>query len=196
MRLLLASASPARRIMLENAGLRFEALPAGLDERAAETPLLDAGMKLADVATALAMAKAAWVSERHPEAMVIGADQILDLDGERLTKPDDMEAARVQLLRLSGRAHRLHAAVACARGGTVVWNHLDSATLAMRALESGAIGKYLAAAGPGVLGSVGAYQLESLGVTLFDRIDGDFFTILGLPLLPLLAFLRRTGVAE
>jgi septum formation protein len=196
MRLILASGSPARKALLSNAGLRFEAVPAELDERAAEQPLLQAGASPEDVALALAMAKASLVSERHPDALVIGADQTLDLDGRRLTKPADMEAARRQILSLSGRTHRLHSAVSCASAGTVLWRDVSSASLTMRVLEPAFIGRYLAAAGDSVFGSVGAYQLEGPGIQLFDRIDGDYFTILGLPMLPLLKNLRAAGAIE
>ena len=196
MRLILASGSPARRTLLANAGVPFDVVPAGLDERAAEAPLLEAGASPADLALALAMAKAVAVSELHPEALVIGADQTLDLDGERLTKPEDMEAARRQLLRLSGRTHALHSAVAAARGGEIVWDETETARLTMRRLEPAGIGRYLAEIGAPALSSVGAYQLEGRGVRLFEKIDGDYFAILGLPLLPLLAFLRREGLVE
>jgi septum formation protein len=194
--LVLASASPIRRTLLSNAGLSFEVVPAEIDERAAEQPLLAAGIMPEDLALALAMAKAASVSERRPNDLVIGADQVLDLEGERLTKPVDMEAARRQLLRLAGRPHQLHSAVACARGGAILWHCMETATLRMRALQAAAVGRYLAQAGEAALQSVGAYQLEGLGVRLFESIDGDYFAILGLPLLPLLGFLRDEGVIE
>ena len=119
---------------------------------------------------------------------------MLDLDGERLTKPADMEAARRQLLKLSGRTHLLHSAVACARGGEIVWQHVETAALTMRKLTPAFIGRYLAAVGEEALTSVGGYQLEGRGIQLFEKVDGDFFAILGLPLLPLLAFLRSEGV--
>lgn len=196
MTLVLASTSPIRQSLLSNAGLHFDVVAAGLDERAAEEPLRQAGAGPEDLALALAMAKALTVSERRPGDLVIGADQILDLDGERLTKPDDMEMARRQLLRLSGRTHQLHAAVACARGGEVLWQHVETASLTMRRLEPGFVGRHLAQAGPGVLGSVGAYQLEGPGIQLFEKIEGDYFTVLGLPLLPLLSFLRTEGIVE
>ena len=196
MRLILASASPARRTLLLNAGLEFESIPAELDERAAERPLLETGAPLDDLALALAMAKATLVSEKHAEATVIGADQVLELDGERLTKPADMEAARRQLLKLSARTHRLHSAVACAREGGIVWQHMEQAELKMRRLDPGRIGRYLARTGSAVLDSVGAYQIEGLGIQLFEKIDGDYFAILGLPLLPLLSFLRSDGSIE
>ena len=197
MNLVLASASPARRSLLTNAGLNFEVVPSKLDERAAERPLVETGATPDDIAVALAMAKAVEVSERRPEALVIAADQTLALDGQRFSKPDDFEAARRQLLALAGRTHRLHSAAACARGGLVVWSGVDTAQLTMRPLDPPAVGRYLARAGSAALGSVGAYQLEGVGVHLFERIEGDYFTILGLPLLPLLAFLRtQPGVVD
>lgn len=194
MSLVLASGSSARRMLLENAGLTFEVDPADLDERSAEAPLLAAGASPADLAAALAMAKASFVSAGRPGDLVIGADQTLDLDGRRLTKPGDMEAARRQLLLLSGRVHQLHSAIACARDDEIVWEHVETASLEMRRLDPAEIGRYLAEAGPGVLGSVGAYQLEGLGIRLFERIEGDYFAILGLPILALLGFLRSEGM--
>ncbi|HWT31978.1 MAG TPA: Maf family nucleotide pyrophosphatase [Propylenella sp.] len=199
MTLVLASASPIRRQLLANAGLSFEIDPADIDERAAEEPLLRAGATPEDLALALAMAKAASVSERRPGDLVIGADQVLDFNGERLTKPADMQAARRQLLRLAGRTHRLRSAIACARGGEIAWHSVDTATLKMRALQPAAIWRYLAKTGESALQSVGAYQLEGVGVQLFQEIDGDYFAMLGLPLLPLLEFLRSQsaeGVLE
>jgi septum formation protein len=195
-KLILASGSTARRALLANAGLLFDVVPATIDERAAEQPLLDAGAQPEDVALALAMAKASSVSEDHPEALVIGADQVLDLDGESLSKPPDMEAARRQLLRLSGQTHQLHSAVACAKGGDIVWQHVETASLTMRRLDPGYVGRYLARVGPAALSSVGSYQLEGEGIRLFERVEGDYFGILGVPLLPLLGFLRSAGAIE
>lgn len=196
MRLILASGSPTRRMLMRNAGLSFEAVPAEIDERAAEQPLLRAGAPPEDLALALAMAKAVLVSEAHPDDLVVGADQILNIAGERLTKPADMEAARRQLLSLSGRTHHLHAGVACARGGAVVWEHVETAALTMRKLDPAFVGRHLARSGPAILDSVGAYQLEGPGIQLFERVEGDYFAILGLPLLPLLTFLRSEGMLE
>ena len=196
MKLVLASASPTRRRLLAEAGIDAEARPAPIDERATEAPLLRAGATPRDIAVALASAKALAASEAAPAALVIGADQTLDLDGERMTKPSDMDAAGQQLLRLSGRSHKLHSAVACARDGTILWQHVESPTLTMRKLAPDDIARYLAAVGEDALSSVGAYQLEGRGIRLFERIDGDFFAILGLPLLPLLAFLRSQKVVE
>ena len=196
MAIILASASPARQAILENAGLVIEVLPAGIDERAAEQPLLQSGAGADDLAQALAMIKAQHVSEQHPADLVIGADQILEIAGERLSKPADMAAARRQLLRLAGKAHRLHSAVACCRGGAVIWQHMETVTLTMRPLTPEEIGRYLAKVGAPALTSVGAYQIEGPGIQLFERIDGDYFAILGLPLLPLLACLRSQGELE
>jgi septum formation protein len=195
MSLVLASASRTRQLLLERTGVEFTAVPSPLDERAAERPLLEAGATPEDIAVALAMAKAVAVSEERPGDLVIGADQVLEFAGERLTKPADMEAARRMLLRLSGKTHVLHSAVAAAREGAVTWHHAEPARLAMRRLDPAQIGRYLAAVGDAALTSVGAYQIEGRGIQLFEQIEGDYFAILGLPLLPLLAFLRSENLA-
>ena len=191
--IVLASGSPARQALLANAGLSFDVDPAALDERAAEAPLVARGATPAEIAMALAEAKAADVSRRRGDAFVIGADQTLDRDGHRGTKSASLAEARAQLQRLAGRSHQLHSAIAVARAGSVQWRHLDSATLTMRPLTDAEIDAYLARVADSVLGSVGVYQLESEGIRLFERIEGDYFTILGLPLLPLLAYLRSQG---
>lgn len=191
--LVLASGSAARRTLLANAGLEFDVLPSMVDERAVEAPLILDGATPAGIASALAEAKALDVSARVPGAFVIGADQTLDAEGHRGTKSETLAEARLQLARLSGRAHQLHSAVAVARDGELRWRHLDSATLTMRPLTAGDIDGYLDRVGPEVLKSVGVYQLEGEGIRLFESIEGDYFTILGLPLLPLLAYLRREG---
>lgn len=196
MALVLASGSRIRAELLKNAGLAIEIDPADVDERAVETPLLEANFLPEDIATVLAEAKANDVSARRPGDLVIGADQILAFEGERRTKPEDMEAARRQLLAFSGKTHELHSAVVISRNGEAVWRQVSTARLTMRDLSPEFIGHYLANAGDVVLSSVGAYQLEGLGVQLFDRIDGDYFTILGLPLLPLLSELRALKVIE
>ncbi len=194
--IVLASGSAARKALLANAGVPFTVKPSSVDERAVEAPLIAGGASPADVAAALAEAKAIAVSGDTPGALVIGADQTLDLDGDRWTKPATRADAREQLARLSGRAHQLHSAVAVARDGALLWRHRDSATLTMRALTPTFIDKYLARVGDAALMSVGVYQLEGEGVRLFDRIEGDYFVILGLPLLPLLAYLRDEGAIE
>jgi len=196
MTLVLASGSRIRADLMRNAGLSIEVDPADVDERAVEAPLLGAGFPPEDLAAVLAEAKANEVSGRRQGDLVVGADQILAFDGERRTKPEDMEAARRQLLAFSGETHELHSAVAISRDGEAVWRHVSTARLTMRDLSPQFIGHYLAAAGDAVLSSVGAYQLEGLGVQLFERIDGDYFTILGLPMLPLLGELRSLGVIE
>ncbi|MFE1597697.1 Maf family protein [Methylobacterium sp. ID0610] len=185
--LLLASASATRRALLEAAGLPVETRAAGIDERA-----LEAGHRgaPADLALALAAAKCEAVARTAPGRVVVGADQVLDLDGTVFHKPADAAAAHAHLTRLQGRTHALHSAVAVAVGGHVVERFVETARLRMRPLDGAAIGAYLAAAGPAVTTSVGAYQLEGLGIHLFARIEGDHSTILGLPLLPLLAILR------
>ena len=196
MAIILASASPARQAILTNAGLAVESLPANIDERAAEAPLLQSGAGADDIAQALAMIKASHVSGQRPADLVIGADQTLEFAGERLTKPADMAAARRQLLKLAGKPHRLHSALACCRAGTVIWQHMETATLTMRPLTPAEIGRYLARVGETALTSVGAYQIEGPGIQLFERIEGDYFAILGLPLLPLLSFLRAQGEVQ
>ncbi len=195
--LILASSSKIRARLLEAAGLAFIVEPPGLDESVMCQAV--GGERLlspSDVAEVLARAKAEAVSDLARPAYVIGADQVLSFGDTVLSKPDSMEAARRQLLDLRGKSHTLHTSVALATNGATVWAETHTATLTMRKLSPEFIGRYLAAAGEEVLSSVGAYQIESLGIQLFDRIEGDYFTILGLPLLPLLAALRREGVIE
>ena len=196
MALVLASGSRIRATLLANARLDFTVDPATVDERAVEAPLLEAGFPPEDIAQVLAEAKALDVAGRRPQDLVIGADQVLGLGNARFTKPADMEAARRQLLDLSGKTHELHSAVVLARGDEVLWRHVSTARLTMRALSPAEIGRYLALAGDAVLSSVGCYQLENVGVRLFERIEGDYFTILGLPLLPLLGELRVLGETD
>ena len=190
--LVLASGSPHRAKILADAGLAFEVEPARIDERAAEAPLREADVLPEDLAAILAEAKATEVSERR-SGLALGGDQVLALDGEPLHKVEDMEAARRRLLLLSGRTHHLHSALVLARDGQVVWRHVSTAVMTMRELDPGFVGRHLAEAGDAVLSSVGAYQIEGPGVQLFERIDGDLFTIIGVPLLPLLDELRRLG---
>jgi septum formation protein len=194
-RLVLASGSRVRADMLRAAGLDITVDPADVNEPDIEADCRRNGMTTPDVALALAAAKASRVAGRHPGALVIGADQMLDLDGVSLRKPDDLAAAARTLARLAGRDHTLISAVVLARDGRVIWRHHASARLTMRPLDGDAIAEYLDRAGAAVLTSVGAYQLEGLGAQLFERIEGDYFTILGLPLLVLLDELRRRGDA-
>jgi septum formation protein len=189
--LVLASRSASRRVMLAAAGLPIEVSVPDLDERAVEAA---AGpLEPAKVAMLLAREKAKAIAREKPGRFVIGADQTLALGPRRFDKPPDAEAARSQLEALSGNTHQLHSAVAVVRDQEVLLNMVDTASLAMRPLSATFLDAYLTAAGPAVLESVGAYQLEKLGIHLFARIEGDHFTILGLPLLPLIAFLRKEG---
>lgn len=186
--LILASQSRARQALLTNAGVRFEAIPADIDERAVQRA--SGVFKPGDVAALLAREKALAVSAAHAGRLVIGADQTLAL-GERLfSKPAGRVQAAEQLRALAGRSHELHSAIAAARDGKILFTDVSVARMTMRQLGSAEIEAYLDQAGAAVTTSVGAYQLEGLGVHLFERIEGDHFTILGLPLLPLLAFLR------
>ena len=194
--LILASTSPFRRQLLENAGLKIKAVAPDIDERAVEEPLQASGMNPEDVALVLAEAKAVEVSERFPDMWVIGGDQTLSLGDEVFHKPADMEAARRHLLALSGKTHQLNSAVVLAKGGETVWRHVSIARMTMRQLEPGFIGRHLSRVGAIALTSVGAYQVEGEGLQLFEKIDGDYFTIVGLPLLPLLAKLRELKVID
>jgi septum formation protein len=186
--LILASQSHARKMLLENAGLAFETAPADIDERAIQqgSGLTEPG----EIAALLAREKALFVSSRKRGHYVIGADQTLALGKELFTKPAGKSQAFAQLKALGSHTHQLHSAVAVAHDGKIMFCHVAVAELTMRALSEAEIAAYLEAAGEAVTSSVGAYQLEGLGVHLFERISGDHFTILGLPLLPLLAFLR------
>lgn len=195
--LILASTSQTRARMLEKAGLTFVTEAPGLDEAIMLEAIGDEKtLDPHDVAEVLARAKAEAVSDLAQGAFVIGADQVLAFEDRIISKPDNMETARGQLLDLNGKTHTLHTAVALATNGGTVWAQTEIATLTMRRLTPEFIGHYLAAAGDAVLGAVGAYQIESLGIQLFEKIDGDFFSILGLPLLPLLDTLRREGIIE
>ncbi|WP_181703452.1 Maf-like protein [Chthonobacter albigriseus] len=196
MTLILASGSATRASMLTSAGLIFERRSPDVDERAVESALAETGVGPDDVATVLAEVKATEVSLRFPDALVIGADQTLSLGDERFHKPPDMEAARRQLLALRGRTHQLHSAAVVAVNGEPLFRHVATASLTMRPFTPAFVGRYLAVVGERALSSVGAYQVEGFGIQLFEEIDGDHFTILGLPLLPLLAFLRTRGVLD
>lgn len=192
-RLILASASRSRARMLKNAGISTEAIASGVDEDAIKQDGLVDGLLMDDIAMALAQAKALAISAQHPNALVIGADQILVCEGQYYDKPRDMTEARKHLQALSGKRHELLTAACVAAGNEIVWQHISAPQLRMRVLDESFIATYLETAGPMVMESVGAYQLEGRGAQLFDHVDGDFFSILGLPLLPLLAFLREQG---
>ena len=186
--LILASQSRARQMLLGNAGLAFEAVPADIDERAIQEK---AGLsKPGEIAALLAQEKARFISAKMPDRYVVGADQTLALGQRLFSKPAGRVQAAEQLRALAGNTHELHSAVAVARGGKIIFSDVSIARMTMRQLSGEEIRTYLDSAGDAVTTSVGAYQLESLGVPLFERIEGDHFTILGLPLLPLLAFLR------
>jgi len=192
MKLILASTSATRIALLRNAGIPFEAVSPGIDERALEAPLLAAGASPTEIALALARAKALAID--GPSALVLGGDQVLDLDGERFVKPADRADAARQIARLAGKTHRLRTAVVLAADGEIIWELVTTASLTMRPLDEGQIERYLDAAGDSALWSVGAYLLEGVGIQLFSAIEGDYFSILGLPLLPLLEILRQRGV--
>ena len=194
--IVLASKSRFRVQLLENAGLEFTAEPARIDERSVEEPLNEAGTVPADIAEVLAIAKADNVSTRKPGALVIGCDQVLALDGQVLHKPADMEEARRRLLALSGRTHQLYSAVALVRDGELQWTHVEEANITFRKLTPEFIGRHLAHVGEIALSSVGAYQVEGRGVQLMEKVEGDYFSIIGLPLLPLLAELRTLEVID
>ena len=194
--LILASASASRRQLLTNAGLVFDIETSGVDEDEVKLSLLGERASPQDVAETLAELKAKRVSARHPAAMVIGADSTLACNGRQFDKPPTLAAAREQLLALAGQSHELCSSVVVARAGVRLWHCNEQARLTMRPFTDSFVDAYLARAGEAVTTSVGAYQLEGLGAHLFSRVDGDYFTILGLPLLPLLSFLasHRIGL--
>lgn len=194
--IILATRSAIRATLLRNAGVEFIQHSARIDERAVEATVSDTGASPADLAEILASAKAEEVSARYPDALVIGCDQTLSLDEEVLHKCTDPDDARRRLLQLSGRTHELNSAVAIARRGETTWRTVVVARMTARTLTPQFIGRHLARTGSAVLDSVGAYQIEGEGVQLFDSIDGDYFTIAGLPLLPLLGELRRMGAID
>jgi septum formation protein len=193
MTLILASSSPFRADILKNAGIAFSVEAAKIDERSVEAPLLGSGASPENVAEILAEAKALEVSGRFPNALVLGCDQTLSLGDELFHKPANMDGACHHLLKLSGQTHELNSALVLAKSGKAIWRHVSIARLTMRRLSPQFIGKHLARVGDKVLKSVGAYQYEGEGIQLFDKIEGDYFTIIGLPLLPLLGALRAQG---
>lgn len=194
--LILASGSRTRYAMLKSAGLAFTVVPADIDEDAVRETLLsdNAAIDPLDVADVLARVKGEAVSAANPESLIVAADQVLALGSEIFTKPKDMEAARESLKLLRGETHQLHSAVVLAENGEVTWAHVETAHLKMREFSTTFLSEYLVKAGDSVCQSVGGYQLEGLGIQLFEKIDGEYFTILGLPLLPLLAELRQRDV--
>lgn len=197
-KLILASASGVRRKLLTDAGLQFEAVDSLVDEDAVKGEFASGDQTPEDatdaLALALAEAKALAVSAANGDALIIGADQILSCKGKRYDKPKDMAEARKNLTEFRGHPHILHSGLVLARSGKVIWRHTARATLTMRDFPDSFLDHYLAEVGERVMKSVGCYQLEGPGVQLFEKIEGDYFSILGLPMLPLLAELRREEV--
>jgi septum formation protein len=191
--LILASASTARARMLEAAGIAFTIEPAAIDEARIKAAAREAGHTAMACALALATEKARAVSQRHPDSLVIGADQILVADSEWFDKPGDLGEARGQLQALRGRSHILATAVCVTRGGEGLWHATSTPELTMRRFTDAFLGRYIAEEGKALTESVGAYRLEGRGVQLFTRISGDHFAVLGMPLLELLEFLRDRG---
>lgn len=191
---ILASGSRTRLELLHRAGVTVTAEAAAVDEGEIKAAFQAEGASTEACAQALAALKAKRISDRHPAALVIGADQMLDCDGIWFDKPADLDGARTHLQALRGKTHRLVTAAVVMQGGSQLWHVISQAKLTMRPVSDAFLDDYLHQAGTAVLSSVGAYQLEGLGAQLFDKVEGDFFTVLGLPLLPLLAFLRGHGV--
>jgi septum formation protein len=191
--IILASASHSRRRLLEAAGVTFCTVPAGVDETAIKRDHARLGAGFDDLAAQLARQKALAVAGQHPGSLVIGADQVLVFNDQAFDKPVSIESARQQLLALRGKTHCLETAVACAKDQDILWSHAATARLSMRDFSPEYLTGYLATEGSSVTETVGGYKIESHGIQLFSDIDGDYFTILGLPLLPLLEFLRAQG---
>ena len=189
----LASASASRAAILKAAGVVFETVGAGVDETAIKSQLLATGAAPSVIAERLAAEKSRQASRMRPDALVIGADQTLELDGALVDKAANLAEARARLMALRGRTHQLHAAVAAAEDGDVIWRKIESPALTARDFSDAFLDGYLARAGELLLASVGCYFLEGDGAQLFERIDGDYFAVLGLPLLPVLAMLRDRG---
>ncbi|QCI96657.1 Maf-like protein [Agrobacterium larrymoorei] len=194
--LILASSSASRQMLMRNAGLDFSSIPADIDERSIDARLADEGAAPETIAVELAKAKALAVSLLHPSAFVIGSDQTMSLGSRIYHKPKDMDEAHANLMSLSGKTHRLNCGAAIAQNGKIIWDIVTVADMTVRNLDKDFVTRHLARVGPKVLSSVGAYQLEGEGIQLFTSIEGDYFTILGLPLLPLLTKLHMLGVID
>jgi len=193
-RLILASSSTVRARLLREAGVEFAVEPARVDEESVKESMLAEKHAPRAIADALAELKALRVSQKHPGTLVLGADQVLVFEGRLLSKSESLEEARLLLRRLRGNAHDLISALVLAKDGAAIWRHVEKSTLAMRNFSDAFLDDYLAAEGEELLSGVGCYRLEGRGVQLFSRIDGDYFAILGLPLIPLLSALREQGV--
>ncbi len=193
--LILASASKSRQQLLKNAGLKFQVKVSNVDEDAIKTAFNKDG-ELTDLPNLLAQAKALVVSQSEPSAFVIGADQVLLFGKQVFDKPTSRDNARDQLLQLRGKTHRLESAVCVAKDNEVIWSYSEAAYLSMRDFSPQFLGHYLAFEGDGIMTTVGGYKLEGMGLQLFDKIEGDFFAILGLPMLKLLEFLRSQQLIE
>ena len=190
--LVLASRSAVRAQILRNAGVLFSVQPTQIDESVAKKKMSGAGGRA--IAERLAELKALQISIKHPQDLVLGADQVLELDGEVFSKAETLDAAAIQLRRLRGKKHQLIGALVMARNGSALWRHTEVSTLWVRDFSDAFLGNYLGAEGDTLLGSVGCYRYEGLGAQLFERVEGDYFSILGLSLPPLLAALRDQGV--
>jgi septum formation protein len=192
--LVLASSSASRRALLTAAGVSFVTDPADLDESTLMASLLAAGSDAADIAAELAQRKALAVSHRHPGRTVLGGDSVIGFDGDLVSKCASLEDARSLLRRLSGNTHLLVSAAALARDGALLWTHASPCHMTMRPLSPQFLDDYLAQEGKAILSSVGCYHFEGRGAQLFAKVDGDYFSVLGLPLLPVLAQLRKEGL--
>lgn len=195
-RLILASNSASRKALMTGAKLNFTTEAADVDERLIEGEMTTRDATPPDIAVTLARAKAIDVSRRNPDAYVIGSDQVLSLAGRLLHKPASMAEAGDHIRAMSGTTHHLNCGVAIAHGGEVVWSDVSIARMTMRPISETFLEKYLTMSGEGILGSVGAYHFEGPGIQLFENIEGDYFTILGLPMLTLLAGLRQLGLID
>jgi len=195
-KLILASNSASRKSLMQGAGLQFESVGADIDERGVEARLAANYAKPPEIAVELAKAKALWVSERNPDAYVIGSDQVLSLGARLFHKPLSMGEAADHIRAMSGQTHHLNCGVAIAFRGVIIWSDVSIAEMTMRGISPSFLQTYIDLAGEGILQSVGAYQFEGPGIQLFDRIDGDYFTILGLPMLKLLAGLRQLELID
>jgi len=192
-RIILASQSAIRRTLLENAGITVDVYPARVDEDAVKSALLAEGGSSRDIADALAELKARKIGERHPGKLVIGCDQVLDLEGQILSKPETQDDARAQLIAMRGKTHKLMSAAVICDGAAPVWRHVGVVQMQMRDVSDAYLDEYIARNWDSIRHSVGAYKLEEEGVRLFQRITGDHFHVLGLPLLEIITFLTARG---